>query len=78
MPSVPTQVWYSAGYRNRFDFPRQEVVERVAAAGAQQANTAELGAISLLFSSEGVGQRVFARDVERRWWHETEGSPSSD
>lgn len=74
----PTHVWYSAGYRNRFDFPRQEVVERVAAAGAQQANTAEQGAISLLFSSEGAGQRVFAREAEPRWWHETQELPSDD
>ena len=75
---TPTQVWYSAGYRNRFDFPRPQVVERVAAAGARQLNTAQLGAIDLLFLPQGLQQPVFARVSQRRWWHEANGAPSDN
>lgn len=75
---TPKQVWYSAGYLNRFDFPRPVVVERVTAAGARQFNTAELGAIDLLFLPQGMQTPVFARSSERHWWHEAGAAPSAD
>jgi competence protein ComEC len=67
---TPTQVWYSAGYRNRFNFPRPEVVERVTQVGARQHGTAESGAIRLLMLPDGDGVPEFARANHRRWWHE--------
>lgn len=73
---TPEQVWYSAGYRNRFNFPRPEVVERVAQVGARQFTTAQAGAVGLVFWSGGTRVHVFARASERRWWHEA-GAPGS-
>ncbi len=67
---TPKQVWYSAGYRNRFNFPRPEVVERVAQVGARQYGTAQAGAVTLVFPSIGTDVPAFARVIHRRWWHE--------
>lgn len=68
--TTPGEVWYSAGYRNRFDFPREEVRQRVAAAGAQQSNTAVSGALSRRFEA-GQDSRTYAQRVKaRRWWRE--------
>lgn len=66
----PQQVWYSAGYLNRFDFPRAEVVRRVAKTGAQQFSTAQAGAMDLKFLPQGMQAPEFARAGQRRWWHE--------
>ncbi len=74
----PAQVWYSAGYLNRFDFPRPEVVGRVSAVGARQFNTAQLGAIDLMFLPQGMQTPVFARASGLRWWHEATEPPSAD
>jgi competence protein ComEC len=67
---TPKQVWYSAGYRNRFNFPRPEVVERVAQVGARQYGTAQAGAVRLVFPPAGTDVPEFARAIHRRWWHE--------
>lgn len=42
----PEHVVFSAGYRNRYDFPRKDVVERYTVRGAIAYNTALEGAIS--------------------------------
>jgi competence protein ComEC len=68
--TTPDEVWYSAGYRNRFDFPREEVRQRVAAAGAQQSNTAESGALSRRFESGRGLERSAQRAEVPRWWRE--------
>lgn len=54
------------------------MVERVTAAGARQFNTAQLGAIDLLFLPQGMQTPVFARASERRWWHEASAPPGAD
>ncbi len=66
----PTQVWYSAGHRNRFNFPRSEVVERVAKVGASQYGTTDSGAIRWLLLPDGADVSEFARVAHRRWWRE--------
>lgn len=43
----PTEVLHSAGYANRWGFPRPEVLQRVAAVGARQWNTARQGMIRI-------------------------------
>lgn len=75
---TPELVWYSAGYRNRFNFPRPEVVERVAQSGARQFGTAEAGAIAIVFLSDGKRVPGFARVVQRRWWREAGAVEVSD
>ncbi len=66
----PLWVVYSAGSRNRFGFPRPEVVERVAAVGAVQWNTADLGAIGFDFVPGRAPVVREQRMVARRWWQE--------
>lgn len=56
----PSQVLYSAGWGNRFNMPRPEVVDRVAATGARQWSTARSGALSV--RSDGAGGFVLQRE----------------
>jgi competence protein ComEC len=43
----PDWVLFATGYRNRFGFPKADVVARYTAAGARHADTASAGAISV-------------------------------
>lgn len=59
----------SAGYRNRWELPRREVVERWRAAGARLFTTADSGAIEIAFVA---GRPPLAREYrrsQRRYWH---------
>jgi len=58
-----------AGYRNRYRFPRPEVVQRWQAAGAVLLNTANLGAIRYrLHPVEGiVGPESYRMDAKHYW-----------
>ena len=64
----PDYVVHTVGYRNRFDFPRQEVVQRYSASGAQQYRTDLSGAIEFVVGPDHV-EVVEYRDAARRWWH---------
>lgn len=66
----PREVWYSAGYRNRWQFPRAEVRERVAAVGARQFVTADSGALTRRFDGGQAGRTLAERTRTRRWWQE--------
>lgn len=67
----PHEIWYSAGHRNRFRFPRAEVLQRARAVGAAQWSTATAGA---LHRRIGAGRATSgARDHLRRWWREPPG-----
>ena len=59
----------AAGYRNRFGFPRPEVVARWRAAGATVAGTAGEGAIHFEFGADGelTGPSGWRRDHARYW-----------
>jgi competence protein ComEC len=61
----------SAGWRNRFHHPAREVVARYAAARVVLANTANEGALHLVFPLDAA-PRIDAgeRDVQRRYWRE--------
>lgn len=67
------EVWYSAGHRNRWNFPREEVRARVALSAAGQWNTAASGALQRQFDVAGAGVTLTAREQRRRWWHEDAG-----
>lgn len=58
----------SAGYRNRWGMPKQEVVERWHAAGAQLLLTSEHGAIQFTVGAQGIGPPRCHRNGERRYW----------
>jgi competence protein ComEC len=58
----------SAGYRNRWNFPRPEVVERWSAAGAQVVSTIESGAIEVAVPADGALHVRHHRRERRRYW----------
>jgi len=68
----PSAVLYSAGYRNRFAFPRIEVVNRVRESGASQHNSADLGAIEVRFTA-AAPIAISSQREQRRWWQEPIG-----
>jgi len=67
----PTIAVVSAGWRNRFHHPARAVVARYAAAGLALANTADAGALHLVFPVDAA-PRIDARerDAQRRYWRE--------
>jgi len=61
----------SAGYRNRWGFPKAEIVERWRRAGARVVNTATSGAISeQLCAGEPTSGLQQARLVAAKYWHD--------
>lgn len=70
----PSWVLYSAGWRNRYGFPRPEVRARVAALPARELNTAESGAIRVRLRPGQPPQLDGWRQREPRWWREGQGT----
>ncbi len=67
----PTIAIVSAGYENRWGFPKQDVVERWQAAGAVVHTTATSGTIGIrMCSGSGIEQIRRYREEEHRIWHE--------
>lgn len=58
---------FSTGYRNRWKFPRAEVVERWRQAGARTYDTSSSGAVTVTFVPAGVQVREH-RHTRRRYW----------
>lgn len=67
----PSLALVSAGWRNRFGHPRDEVMKRYADAGVAVLNTAEEGAMVLDFPADGAPRaRPGWRHREARYWRE--------
>lgn len=67
---MPSWVLYPAGYLNRYQFPRQEVVKRYQAQGARQLSSANNGHIRLIFQANGaISEAESYRQVYKRYWH---------
>jgi competence protein ComEC len=67
----PTWAIVSAGYGNRWGFPKQQVIERWQKAGATVLDTASGGAITIrMCASGGIEPPVQHRLEHRRIWHE--------
>ncbi|MGD8771560.1 MAG: hypothetical protein PVI25_00745, partial [Gammaproteobacteria bacterium] len=65
----PDWVVFASGYRNRWRFPRSDVVERWTSAGANRADTARGGAIMFAFRPGHAGVQVTVwRCLSRRFW----------
>ncbi|MFQ5982681.1 MAG: DNA internalization-related competence protein ComEC/Rec2 [Woeseiaceae bacterium] len=61
----------SAGFDNRWGFPKEDIVRRWRHSGAEVLNTASSGAISYrLCRGEGFVRRAEHRLDERRYWHD--------
>jgi len=58
----------SAGYRNRFGFPKQDIMSRYKTHGVETLVTYMTGEISMKFSSAGLIIEQF-RSKNRRFWH---------
>ena len=56
------------GYRNRFGHPKEEVVERYRASGAQLLRTDSAGAVLVRLDGEGIGVQAY-RGLRRRYWY---------
>lgn len=64
---APRLALVSAGHQNRFGHPRQAVVQRWQAAGAEVLSTAESGAIRVWLGAQGLQLRE-PRMHSGRWW----------
>jgi len=56
------------GYRNRFGHPREAVVERYRASGAQMLRTDSAGAVLVRLDGEGISVQPY-RGLKRRYWY---------
>jgi competence protein ComEC len=67
----PSVAIVSAGYENRWGFPKEEVVERWRQAGARVMNTATSGAIHYrVCADSGLQLESEQRKHRRRYWHD--------
>jgi competence protein ComEC len=67
----PKYAIVSAGYRNRYGFPNDKVVERWRSVGAVVLNTADLGAIEVEIDANGnVSTPIYHRLERLRYWHQ--------
>ena len=64
----PQTAVFSAGYRNRWGFPRADVVARWTAAGALDYTTADSGAIEVSFRNEAPVAVSEYRRTHARYW----------
>jgi competence protein ComEC len=66
----PEWVLFSAGYRNRYGFPKSDVVDRWRQAGARTVNSAQAGAVTFHFNTDDSPPAVvLERGRERRYWN---------
>lgn len=66
----PTMAWVSAGYANRWGFPKPEVVDRYRRIGAPVWTTAEYGALEIAIDPRrGLGEPRRWREESRRYWN---------
>lgn len=66
---APRYVLFSTGYRNRFDYPRPETVQRYIQSGALVLDTAQRGAISFCLEPKKRLVPETYRQQLRRYWH---------
>ncbi|MDY6943463.1 MAG: ComEC/Rec2 family competence protein, partial [Pseudomonadota bacterium] len=69
----PNWALVSAGYGNRYGFPKAEVVDRYQRLGASVDVTGHSGAIRLVLPSNGEPKLENWRESGRRYWHEPDG-----
>lgn len=65
---APDYTVFSTGYRNRYDFPNSDIIERYRHQGATLYNTATAGAVEFRFHDEGIRVESVRR-TERRFWN---------
>ena len=63
----PRYVLFSTGYRNRFGFPRPEVIERYRAAGSRMLDTARHGAITFKLGRDTIAVDTYRQSARHYW-----------
>jgi len=58
----------SAGYRNRYHLPKQQVLDRYQSQGSTVIDTRNAGAISLTMDSNGISKPTLYRQQNRHYW----------
>nr|WP_246261071.1 DNA internalization-related competence protein ComEC/Rec2 [Alteromonas ponticola] len=64
----PQLVAYTTGFKNRWQFPAEKVVDRYYEIGATQFNTSEHGYIQMRLSEDGIRVTTFRDDIKKRWY----------
>lgn len=64
----PELVLFSVGYRNRFNFPNEDIIRRYNNLGSKILNTARNGAILLELRQNKISVTEY-RQQSRRFWH---------
>jgi len=72
---APRVAVFSAGYLNRFNHPRPDVVERYARRGATPMRTDVMGAVTVTLGPGDAIDTVAERDRRRRYWYDPPRAP---
>jgi len=67
--TLPDYVVFTAGYRNRFGHPREEVLQRYANSGAELLRSDEDGAILVEMNAQGLQVERYRKTHRRYWTH---------
>ena len=67
--TLPDYVVFTAGYRNRFGHPREEVLQRYADSGAELLRSDEDGAIMVEMNAQGLQMERYRKTHRRYWTH---------
>jgi len=73
----PEIVLFPVGYRNRFKFPNQDIIERYENRGVSMYDTARHGAVKIKINQSGVSI-MSHRHSARRFWHTVDKLGSSE
>jgi len=65
----PQWVVFSAGYRNRWNFPIPEVVERYQQHGVKQVTTSKSGFIRFNVQNQHINVKTYREDLAAYWYH---------
>ncbi|HEU0219445.1 MAG TPA: DNA internalization-related competence protein ComEC/Rec2 [Gallionella sp.] len=68
--TLPDYAVFTAGYRNRFGHPKEEVLQRYADSGAELLRSDEDGAILVEMNAQGLQVERY-RKTHRRYWTQT-------
>lgn len=68
--TLPDHVVFTAGYRNRFGHPREEIMQRYADSGAQLLRSDEDGAILVGMDAQGLKLERYRQTHRRYWTHQ--------
>ncbi|RBW47866.1 DNA internalization-related competence protein ComEC/Rec2 [Psychromonas sp. B3M02] len=66
----PTWVVFSAGYKNRWRFPIQSVVERYQELGVEHLTTAKTGFIRFNVQNQRIEVKTYREDLASYWYHQ--------